>query len=103
MQRAVVLLSFFLAVTVPTVSLADAFCAGFQRGYEVGYMRGAGTTLPPLVPLCPLQPLKRLSDPDSDYEHGFIIGYEQGQANGYRRRPNNTYQSPRYNRYLPQY
>jgi hypothetical protein len=41
--------------------------------------------LDPLPPLCPLQPLKRLNDPQSDFEHGYIIGLERGMTEGRHR------------------
>ena len=59
-------------------ALADQFCSGFERGYITGYMQATGSSLEPLVPLCPLQPLKRLNDPQSDFEHGYIIGLQRG-------------------------
>jgi hypothetical protein len=69
-----------------SAALADQFCDGFERGYIAGYKRASGKSLDPLTPLCPLQPLKRISDPDSDFEHGYIIGFERGIAAGSRRR-----------------
>jgi hypothetical protein len=62
---------------------ADEFCDGFERGFTLGYMQASGSALEPLTPLCPLQPLKGLNDPDSDYEHGMIIGMQRGYAEGY--------------------
>lgn len=64
----------------PLTVLASDFCDGFQRGFKVGYKRTSGVSLDPLPPLCPLQPLKGLSDPQSDYEHGYIIGMEEGMV-----------------------
>jgi len=58
--------------------LADQFCDGFERGYIAGYKQATGSSLDPLVPLCPLQPLKRLNDPESDFEHGYLIGLQKG-------------------------
>ncbi len=42
------------------------------------------SSLDPLVPLCPLQPLKGFGDPNSDFEHGYTIGYKQGTVRGSR-------------------
>ena len=76
---------FFLLVA-PTIALAHQFCDGFERGYSTGYKRASGSSLDPLTPLCPLQPLKKLSDPDSDFEQGYVIGLEQGMSHGHRQR-----------------
>lgn len=74
----------FLALFSADV-LASQFCSGFERGYITGYKQATGSTLDPLTPLCPLQPLKRLSDPESDFEHGYVIGLRMGMAAGSRR------------------
>jgi len=63
-------------------ALADQFCDGFERGYITGYKQASGSSLEPLPPLCPLQPLKKLSDPDSDFEHGYLIGLQRGMRAG---------------------
>jgi hypothetical protein len=78
-----ILVSAFLLLAV-TIAYADQFCDGFDRGYIAGYKRASGSSLDPLTPLCPLQPLKRFSDPDSDFEHGYIIGFERGLMAGRR-------------------
>lgn len=78
------LLACFVAlflVTVSNASTAD-FCRGFEKGYVTGYKQAKRTSLDPLVPLCPLQPLKGLHDPDSDFEHGYLIGLKKGLAAG---------------------
>jgi hypothetical protein len=67
-------------VSFVTYASGDQFCAGFERGYITGYKQATGSSLDPLTPLCPLQPMKRLSDPDSDYEHGYLIGLQRGLA-----------------------
>ena len=74
----------FLGFT--SACLADQFCDGFERGYVTGYKRASGSSLDPLTPLCPLQPLKRLSDPESDFEHGYVIGLQKGYEAGTSRR-----------------
>jgi hypothetical protein len=50
---------------------ASEFCDGFDRGYIAG--RKYSFTYP-----CPAQPFKSVYD-RSDYEHGYIIGYEKGK------------------------
>ena len=67
-------------------AFANQFCDGFERGYVTGYKRASGSSLDPLTPLCPLQPLKRLSDPESDFEHGYVIGLQRGYEAGSSRR-----------------
>ena len=63
-------------------AFASEFCNGFERGYITGYKQASGSSLDPLTPLCPLQPLKDLNDPESDFENGYIIGYEKGLGEG---------------------
>jgi hypothetical protein len=79
--------SIFTAVFLSLFSIsvyASQFCSGFEAGYITGYKQSKGTSLAPLVPLCPLQPLKGFGDPESDYEHGYTIGFRQGMSEGYR-------------------
>lgn len=54
------------------------FCEGFQRGYISGYKQAHNTNINPIAPICPIQPIKSFGDPESDYEHGYTIGYEKG-------------------------
>ncbi len=61
---------------------ASDFCDGFKRGYVTGYKHSSDSGLAPLVPLCPLQPLKGLGDPKSDYEQGYVVGMQEGMADG---------------------
>ncbi len=63
---------------------ASDFCRGFEHGYSTGYKQASGSSLEPLTPLCPLQPLKGLNDPQSDYEHGYLIGLQKGLQEGRR-------------------
>jgi hypothetical protein len=63
------------------------FCDGFEAGYKTGYMQTRNTTRPPRSPRCPRQPRKRRGDPQSDYEHGYTIGYPAGVSEGRRRSP----------------
>ena len=58
------------------------FCAGFERGYITGYKQSSGSSFEPFTPFCPFQPFKAYNDPDSDFEHGYIIGYEKGIKEG---------------------
>ena len=68
----------FLILSASFAAMADQFCAGFERGYITGYKKATGRSLEPLVPMCPMQPMKRLNDPESDFEHGYLIGLQQG-------------------------
>jgi len=81
------ILTLFSILTLAYVSVSQAFsstqfCSGFERGYITGYKRASSNSLDPLVPLCPLQPLKKLSDPESDFEHGYVIGFAKGMGDG---------------------
>ena len=58
------------------------FCKGFERGYITGHKKASGSSFDPFTPFCPFQPFKGFNDPESDYEHGYIIGYEQGLQEG---------------------
>ena len=84
-KRLPLLVIVIVSLAITTSAIADQFCDGFERGYVAGYKRATGSSLDPLPPLCPSQPLKRLSDPDSDFEHGYIIGYERGVRVAQRR------------------
>lgn len=61
---------------------ASEFCEGFKRGYITGYKQTSGSSYDPYTPYCPYQPYKGYNDPKSDYEHGYIIGYEEGLRKG---------------------
>jgi hypothetical protein len=65
-------------------ALANDFCNGFVRGYATGYKRASGSSIDPIPPICPIPPIKSMSDPQSDYEHGYLIGLEQGMQEGRR-------------------
>ncbi len=65
-------------------ALATEFCDGFEAGYKTGYKQAANSSLDPFVPLCPLQPLKGFGDPNSDFEHGYTVGFKQGTVSGSR-------------------
>ncbi len=56
------------------------FCDGFEAGYVAGYKREKNTPVPPIPHPCPVQPVKRLGDPQSDFEYGYAIGYGKGTA-----------------------
>ena len=62
--------------------LASELCDGFIQGYITGYKKARNSNLTPLVPLCPLESLKGFGDPQSDTEMGYILGFNQGQADG---------------------
>ena len=68
-----------------TNAYADDFCRGFERGYIPWYKRVSGSSIDPITPICPIEPIKRFNDPPSDFEHGYIIGVEQGFSAGGRR------------------
>lgn len=76
------IISVFLTIFFFSSAYADEFCDGFEKGYITGYKQASGSSLEPLTPMCPMQPMKRLNDPDSDYEHGYIIGLSKGMQNG---------------------
>ena len=73
-------LILFLLMSLSFTVHADRneFCDGFERGYKVGYKRAHNTSYDPFVPFCPFQPFKKYGDPQSDYEHGYVIGLEKG-------------------------
>jgi len=79
-QKGVIALVFGLMFS--STALASEFCDGFEQGFKTGYKQAKGTSLNPLAPLCPLQPLKKLSDPKSDFEHGYTIGFKKGMVQG---------------------
>ena len=66
------------------VEARSEFCAGFRAGYITGYKQASGSGYRPYVPYCPYQPYKGLGDPESDFEHGYTIGYRKGFADGSR-------------------
>lgn len=77
------LLTTILALAVSSsAAYASQFCDGFNAGYITGYKQSSGSSFDPFTPFCPFQPLKGFNDPDSDFEHGYIIGYEQGLSAG---------------------
>ncbi len=63
-------------------AFASDFCKGFEKGYITGYKQSSGSTFDPFPPFCPFPPFKKFNDPESDYEHGYIIGYEEGLKKG---------------------
>ena len=81
----------FIALTIFSIlfssaALASQFCAGFEAGYITGYKQAKSTSMAPMVPMvpmCPMQPMKGFGDPESDYEHGYTIGFRKGNADGY--------------------
>ena len=83
MKKTIFILIFLCLFSVS--AFASDFCDGFERGYITGHKQASGSGLDPLTPLCPLQPIKGFNDPESDYEHGYIIGYEKGLGAGKER------------------
>jgi len=81
--KSYVLITIFLSA-LSASAYASQVCDGFKAGYISGYKEAKNTTLAPLVPLCPLHPLKRFGDPESDFEHGYIIGLKKGMTAGYK-------------------
>ncbi len=83
-MRVAVFLVAVAGLVAVTVGPADAgpaeFCDGFEAGYVAGYKREKNTPVPPIPPPCPVQPVKRLGDPQSDFEYGYAIGYGKGTA-----------------------
>ena len=69
-----------LMLVLATLLSASQFCDGFNQGYITGYKKVHNTSLEPLALLCPLKPLKKLSDPKSDFEFGYIIGFEKAMT-----------------------
>ena len=75
--------SFVFCFVSPVTAFAESeFCQGFKRGYITGYKQASGSSFDPFTPFCPFQPFKKFSDPESDFEHGYIIGYEKGLEEG---------------------
>ncbi len=81
MNKKVLLISIF-SILLSSSAFASEFCDGYDRGYKSGYKQASGSGYDPYSPYCPYQPYKKYSDPDSDYEHGYIIGYEDGRKKG---------------------
>jgi len=71
-----------LVTLFSTSVLASEFCDGFKKGYITGYKQASGSSYDPYTPYCPYQPYKGYNDPESDYEHGYIIGLQQGMQEG---------------------
>ncbi len=80
-------LTLFVLLFTTTVFSKTDFCSGFERGYTTGYKRSSSSILypnTPFPPVCPSKPLKTLTgpEPQSDYEHGYVIGYDRGVIAG---------------------
>ena len=74
-----ILISIFLILfSITSAQAYTQFCNGFKAGYITGYKQAKNTSMTPMVPWCPMQPMKKYSDPQSDFEHGYIIGYQKG-------------------------
>ena len=84
MNKVIFLLAVFVLpfVFYSKNARASDFCNGFEAGYITGYKQSSGSSFDPFTPFCPFRPFKRFNDPESDYEHGYIIGYEKGLQKG---------------------
>lgn len=82
MFRTFLFFVFFAAFSANAAN--DEFCKGFKKGYITGYKQASKSPYDPYPPYCPTQPMKQYNDPESDFEHGYVIGYERGQAVGRR-------------------
>lgn len=81
----ILILALLISLCVVSSAFASDFCDGFEKGYNTGYKQTKGTSLTLVsVPLCPLQPLKGSGAPESDFEHGYTIGFIRGMADGSR-------------------
>ena len=80
-KTSLIILSLLILFAGGVASESD-FCKGFGSGYITGYKQASGSSFDPFVPFCPFQPFKGPNDPKSDYEHGYIIGYEKGKKDG---------------------
>ncbi len=67
-----------VSIFMTSAAYASEFCDGFQRGYATGYQRAKNTNMAPMQPMCPMQPMKRIGDPQSDFEQGYLIGLSKG-------------------------
>ncbi len=76
-MKKLVLTVFLILFSISTAH-ASQFCAGFKQGYITGYKQAKNTSMSPMVPMCPMQPMKSMSDPQSDFEHGYLIGLQAG-------------------------
>ena len=61
-----------------SAAFAGDFCNGFKQGYKTGFKQAKGSSMNPMTPMCPMKPMKKMSDPKSDYEFGYTIGYRKG-------------------------
>ncbi len=64
-----------------SVNKAD-FCNGYKRGYGAGYQKATNLPYAKVPIYCPYKQgsnwYKKDSSSQSDFEHGYIIGYEDG-------------------------
>ena len=77
MIKKIFMILFFISFF--SVANASEFCNGFKNGFITGYKSAKNTGMNPMVPFCPMKPMKGFGDPQSDYEHGYIVGFKQGQ------------------------
>jgi hypothetical protein len=66
-----------ILIIIPLAGFAPReFCAGFGRGYTVGYQRASGN-LPAAPPACPVQLSSHRRE--SGYLIGLVYGIEKGR------------------------
>ena len=82
MKRLISVMIVLIGLSSLALASQKQFCPGFERGYISGYKQSSGSGFEPFTPFCPFQPFKGFNDPKSDYEHGYIIGYEKGLREG---------------------
>lgn len=57
----------------------DDYVDGFRNGYIAGYKKFTGSSAACGVPGMPGRRGKRPSDPHSNYDWGFVVGYEMAR------------------------
>ena len=82
MIKVKLIISGVISLALCTTLQASDFCDGFAQGYKSGYKQASGSGINPIVPVCPVKPIKGLSDPQSDYEFGYTVGYREAISNG---------------------
>ena len=77
---------FIFAILFSTKLFATEFCSGWEHGYKTGYKKTATSSIfSPVPPLmgCPGDSFFRdFSEPESEYERGYIAGLQDGMING---------------------
>ncbi len=81
-MKKLAMITGLLMVTSTSAFAQSEFCQGFKGGYKTGYKQASGSSHDPYTPHCPHQPHKNHYDPESDYEHGYLIGLKEGLRKG---------------------